>query len=86
MNSFRNRVALLHAETARNNFTVALVMASKFFTDLRAFTDQTTDPTLKQELGSVLSSRDAIIAGLAKADPAISAQIQELFLKLQKVD
>jgi hypothetical protein len=86
MNSFRNRAAMLYTETTQNNFTVALGMASKYFTDLRAFTDRTTDPTLKQELGSVLSSRDAILGGLAKADPAISVQIQELFLKLQKLD
>lgn len=86
MNSFRNRAALLYTETTQNNFTVALDMASKYFTDLRAFTDQTTDPSLKQELGTVLTSRDAIIAGLAKADPAIGVQIQELFLKLQKLN
>ena len=86
MNSFRNRAALLYIETTRNNFTVALDMASKYFTDLRAFTDQTTDSTLKQELGNVLISRDAIIAGLAKADPAIGVQIQELFLKLQEIN
>ena len=86
MNSFRNRAALLYVETTRNNFTVALDMASKYFRDLRAFTDQTTDSTLKQELGNVLISRDAIIAGLAKADPAIGVQIQELFLKLQEIN
>ena len=86
MNSFRNRAALLYTEATRNNFTVALDMASRYFTDLRAYTDQTNDSTLKQELGNALTSRDAIIAGLAKADPAISVQIQELFLKLQKVN
>jgi hypothetical protein len=86
INSFRNRAALLYTETTQNNFTVAFDMASKYFTDLRGFTDQTTDATLKQELGNVLSSRDAIIGGLAKADPAISVQIQELFLKLQKIN
>jgi hypothetical protein len=33
-----------------------------------------------------LSSRDSIIAGLAKADPAVSAQIQTLFMKMQKIE
>ena len=86
INSFRNRAALLYTETTQNNFTVALDMASKEFTDLRTFTDQTADVALKQGLGNVLSSRDAIIAGLAKADPAVSVQIQELFLKMQKIN
>ncbi|MEO6983645.1 MAG: hypothetical protein ABI072_11105, partial [Edaphobacter sp.] len=86
INSFRNRAALLYMETNQNNFTVALDMASKYFTDLRAFSDQTTDPGLKQALGSVLTSRDEIIGSLAKADPATGNQIQQLFLKLQKIN
>ncbi len=86
MDSFRNRAALLYTETSQNNFTVALETASKYFTDLQGFANQTTDPALKQELGNVLMSRDAIISGLAKADPATSGQIQELFLKLQKIN
>ena len=85
LDSFRNRTALLYIETTQNNFSVALGMASKDYTDLRAFTDQTSDVTLKQELGNALSSRDAIIAGLAKADPAVSLQIRDLFLKMQKI-
>ncbi|MEO8052508.1 MAG: hypothetical protein ABI833_19030 [Acidobacteriota bacterium] len=86
MNSFRNRAAMLYMETARSNFSVALDMASKYFTDLRTFTDQTRDATLKQELEKVLISRDTIIAGLAKADPTINGQIQEIFLGLQPVN
>lgn len=85
LNSFRNRIALLYIETLQRNFTVALDMASKDFTDLRNFTDKTPDPSLKQELGKILSSRDTIIAGLAKADPAVSAQILDLFLEMQKI-
>ncbi|MGB7549045.1 MAG: hypothetical protein WBM14_14970 [Terracidiphilus sp.] len=86
MDSFRNRAALIYTESSQNNFTVALEMASKYFTDLQAFADQAADSTLNQELGNVLMSRDAIISGLAKADPATSGQIQELFLKLQKIN
>ncbi|MEO8051041.1 MAG: hypothetical protein ABI833_11550 [Acidobacteriota bacterium] len=86
INGFRNRAALLYMETARSNFSVALEMTSNYFTDLRVFTDQTSDATLKQELGKVLLSRDAIIAGLAKADPAINVQIQEVFFGLQRVN
>jgi hypothetical protein len=86
INDFRNRFALLYFETAKNNFSVGLTMASKEFTDLRAFADQTPDQALKTALGDVLSSRDSIIAGLAKADPAVSAQIQTLFMKMQKIE
>src|SRR5260370_9147929 len=50
INSFRNRAALVHSEATRNNFTVALAMASKYFNDLRANTSETPDPTLKHKL------------------------------------
>ncbi len=86
LNAFRNRAALLYVETTRSNFTVALDLGSRYFTDLQAFSSQTADSALKQELSEILLSRDAIIAGLAKPDPAVAQQIQELFLKLQKID
>jgi hypothetical protein len=86
INDFRNRFALLYFETARNNFSVGLTMASKEFTDMRTFADQTSDQTLKTALGDVLSSRDSVIAGLAKADPAVGAQVQTLFMKMQRVE
>ena len=86
INDFRNRFALLYFEAAKNNFSVGLTMASKEFTDLRSFADQTSDQNLKAALGDVLSSRDSVIAGLAKADPAVSAQIQTLFMKMQKIE
>lgn len=85
IDSFRNRAALIYTQTSLNNFTVALDMASTYFTDLRTFTDQATDVTLKQGLENILSSRDAIIAGLAKADPTVNAKIQALFLEMQKI-
>jgi hypothetical protein len=86
INDFRNRFALLYFETTKNNFSVGLTMASKEFTDLRTFADQTSDQTLKSGLQDILSSRDSVIAGLAKADPSVGAQIQTLFMKMQKVE
>jgi hypothetical protein len=86
INDFRNRFALVYFEIAKSNFNVALTMASKEFTDLRAFADQTSDQSLKAALVDVLSSRDSVIAGLAKADPAAGAQIQTLFVKMQKIE
>jgi hypothetical protein len=34
---------------------------------------------------SVLSQRDSIISGLAKADPAVTEQLQNPFLKMQSI-
>jgi hypothetical protein len=86
INDFRNRFALLYFETARNNFSSGLTMASKEFSDMRVFVDQTSDPNLKTAIGDVLNSRDSVIAGLAKGDSAVGAQIQTLFMKMQKIE
>ncbi|HEY8716010.1 MAG TPA: hypothetical protein VIM00_11580 [Candidatus Acidoferrum sp.] len=85
VNSFRNRAALLYIETEKNNFSNASERASALFTDLRQYQNETADPSLKQNLEELLKARDAIIAGLAKADPAVTAQIQKLFLKMQEI-
>ncbi|MEO8025256.1 MAG: hypothetical protein ABI823_02220 [Bryobacteraceae bacterium] len=83
IHSFQNRMGLLYVEAARSNFSVASERASKDFTDLRSFENQTSDANLKSALEDILNSRDAVIAGLAKADPAVAASIQGLYLKMQ---
>ena len=85
VNSFRNRAALLYIETQKNNFSSASQQASALFTDLRQYQSATADASLKQNLEDLLQARDAIIAGLAKADPTVTAQIQKLFLKMQEI-
>ena len=79
---FRNAASLLYFETSKRNFSTAGDQATKFFTDLRRFTDQAPDP-LRQRLNRVLTNRDAIIAAIAKADPASSTLIQSMFLQMQ---
>lgn len=79
---FRNSAALLYVQASKSNFSTAGDQATKFFTDLRRFTDQAPDP-LRQRLNSVLANRDAIIAAIAKADPASATLIQSMFLQMQ---
>ncbi len=85
INSFRNRAALLYLEAQKNNFSKASEQASALFTDLRQYQSETVDASLKQNLEELLKARDAVVAGLAKADPATTAQIQKLFLKMQEI-
>jgi len=81
---FRNRGAQLYFEVASRNFSSAAEQASKFFTDLRQFANAAEGPT-RDRLEKALQGRDAIIAGIAKADPNAAALIHELFLQLQQV-
>lgn len=79
---FRNAAAVLYTETAKSNFSTAANEASRFFTDLRRFTDQAPEP-LRQRLNGVLANRDPIIAAIAKTDPGSATLIQSMFLQMQ---
>jgi len=81
---FRNRGAQLYFEVANRNFSSAAEQASKFFTDLRQFANESEGPT-RDRLEKALQGRDAIVAAIAKADPNASTLIHELFLQLQQV-
>lgn len=85
LNGFKNRTALLYIEATKSNYSVASGDASRLFTDIRDFTDQSKDKALNQNLESVLGSRDAIIGGLARADASVTQKIQEMFLAMQKM-
>jgi hypothetical protein len=85
LSDFRSGAGVLYVEVARNNYSVAAEESTKFFTQLREFATQTPDAGLKSRLEDVLTLRDRITAGLAKADPAVAGEVQDLFLKLQKI-
>jgi uncharacterized membrane-anchored protein YhcB (DUF1043 family) len=85
ISAFTVRSAVVYVQAEKHNYTVAAGNASSLFTDMRSFTDQTSDNNLKQQLEHILDVRDKIIAGLAKADPAVAQQLQDLFLKMQSI-
>jgi len=81
---FRNSAAHLYFEIESRNFASASEQASKFFTDLRQFTNQAEEP-IRGRLENVLQGRDAIIAAIAKADPNAANLIRQVFQQLQQV-
>lgn len=85
ISAFTVRSAVVYVEAEKHDYSVALESASSLFTDLRKYTDQSSDANVKQQLGQVLSTRDQVIAGLAKADPAVVQQLQDMFLKMQSI-
>ena len=79
------RSAAVYSEAEKNNFSVASGSASSFFTDLRGFINQSASEPLKQQLEEIMGTRDPIIAGLAKADPAVLPELRQLFLRMQRI-
>lgn len=85
LNGFKNRLGVIYVEAEKKNFAQASSDASALFTAMQSYTERTPDSGLRQQLSALLTSRDAIIAGLAKGDEPVTGQLQELFLKLQSV-
>lgn len=77
----RDLMGLAYLEVTQNNYGVAGRHSSQFFDGAQQLV-QTADPAGKQVLQEILASRDAITAGLAKADPTVVAVIQDLLRKL----
>ncbi len=85
VSGFTNRVAVVYLEAEKKNFAQAGSDASKLFTAMQSYSEQTSNSGVRQELSTFLSMRDAIISGLAKGDGAVTGQLRELLLKMQSV-
>jgi hypothetical protein len=83
LNEFALQAAVLSGDANSNNYSDASQNASKLFTALRTYEDSTNDSAAKQTLSDVLAMRDSVIAGLAKADPGVRAELGQIFSKLR---
>ncbi|MEQ1948938.1 MAG: hypothetical protein ABL995_17235 [Bryobacteraceae bacterium] len=79
LSQLKNRAGMLWDQVERNDYGATGEMASRLFTDLRAFTNELPPGDLRQRLERSLGSRDAIIASIAKADPSAKGLIRDLF-------
>lgn len=85
LNGFKDRVGIVYVEAEKKNFAQASSDASSVFTAMQSYSDQTSDSGVRQELDPYLKLRDAIISGLAKGDPAVTGQLQDIFVKMQSI-
>ncbi len=76
----QNDLIALVRKTAEKNYGEAQAFSTKFFDQVVAEARQTDNQKLKSSLESILQSRDAVTAALAKGD----ASARELLLPLEK--
>jgi hypothetical protein len=83
VSELRDLAGMMMLEALRQNYGVARDYSSQYFEKLRETSEQVNNAALKASLQELLSSRDAIIASLSKADPASASQLQAIFAKTQ---
>jgi hypothetical protein len=69
--------------TARQDYGVALERSTALFDAIRQEAARTPNAMLRDGLTDVLVRRDAVTAGLAKADPATANVLHEIELQLR---
>lgn len=70
--------------TMRQNYGQAQELSSSFFDRVRAEAAETRESTFRDALNEILARRDAVTAGLTKADPAVVETLDTIALGLRR--
>jgi len=81
----RDLVGLAYLQTTQKNYGLAAGTSTRFFSRVEELVNQTADDRFRKSLQDLLGFRDRITAELAKADPAVVGDLQNLFLKTRDV-
>jgi hypothetical protein len=81
----RDLIGLAYLQANQKNYGLAAETTSQFFNRVREVANQTQDAARRKSLEDLLASRDRITAQLAKGDPAVTGDLQDLFIKTRTV-
>lgn len=84
LSEYRDLAAQIYLEAARKNYGLAAEAATRFFQGLREHAGETADAELKRRLEEILRLRDGVTAGLAKAEPAVMASLEQLLAETRE--
>ena len=80
----RDLAALAYLQANQKNFGLAAETASRYFDRARAFAGGTTDASARKSIEGVLALRDKVTAELAKGDPAVIGDLQDIFTRTRQ--
>lgn len=80
-----NALLALIGQTENQNYGNARGLSQAFFDSLRGEADRDQNAPYKADLENMLGQRDAITAGLAKADPATAAALRQILAQMQQL-
>jgi hypothetical protein len=84
MAELRDLAGLLYLQANQKDYGLAATTSTRFFERTRKLANQIPDPSRKQPLDGLLSLRDQVTSGLAKGEPAVLNDLQELFVKTRQ--
>jgi hypothetical protein len=78
----RDLAGMAYLEVTQNNYGVAASLSTEFFDQAQQLSRSISSGAQRQALEELLRRRDEVTAGIAKADPAVSAILQDIVRKL----
>lgn len=75
-------IGYIYLETNLKNYGLAGQSAPKFFDEVHAMANRTTNASWQALIPAVAAKRDQVISGLAKGDPATLAAVQDIFQRM----
>jgi hypothetical protein len=79
----RRSAALTYVAATQLNYGTASGYANRFFDQVRQLAATTSDSSGRSMLSDVLSSRNKIMADLAKGDPQVVSELQPILLEVE---
>jgi len=77
----RDLIGFVYLEASQKNYGLAAQQTTRFFNKLQEIAGRSPEGERKKMLEEMLTSRDAVTAGLANADSAVLWEVQNLFRK-----
>ena len=84
MAELRDLAGLLYLQANQKDYGLAATTSTRFFERTSELADQIPDPIRKQPLEGLLSLRDQVTSQLAKGEPGVLNDLQELFVKTRQ--
>ena len=81
----RDLAGLRYVQANQKNYGIAAGIATRFFNRVREVSSQTPEANANKKMyEDLLISRDKITAQLAKGDPGVMGDLQDLFVRTRK--
>jgi hypothetical protein len=80
----RDLVGFAYFQASQKNYGIAAGIIGQFFNRVREAANQAPDANVKKTHEELLAPRDKISAELAKGDPGVMADLQDLYVKTRR--
>ncbi len=80
-----NELLALLGQTENQNYGDARSLSNTFFDDMRREADRDQNAPYKGDIENILSQRDAITAGLAKADASTATTLRQMLGQMEQL-